>query len=248
MACSTFVKKSNSYFKCVDGQNICTYCCNGVTIRYGYTKGGNQRFKCTSCKKTKVQNYRYNAYKNSVNDQIVVFTKEGLGIRSTARLLGISATTLLRRLSKIAEAITIPAISKAKVYEVDEVCTFVGSKQNKIWIVYALERGTRAVVSFNVGTRTNKTLNVVLKTLKLADARYVFTDNLKQYKTLIDSLVHRVTRYETNRIERKNLSMRTHLKRLTRKSICFSRRIWVLKAVLKIYFWGTNNYAVPVSF
>ncbi|OYU93847.1 MAG: transposase, partial [Bacteroidetes bacterium B1(2017)] len=42
----------------------------------------------------------------------------------------------------------------------------------------------------------------------------------------------------TNSIERMNLTLRTHLKRLNRRSIAFSRSVVVLSAVLRIYFWG----------
>ncbi|WP_172914975.1 IS1 family transposase [Capnocytophaga canis] len=218
--------------------NTCGYCQTGMTISYGRTKGGNGRVRCTQCGKTKVIRYLYRAYHSAINDSIVTLTKEGLGIRSTARVLGISTTTLLARLLQIAKTISKPIIGKGKVYEVDEICTFVGNKQNKIWIVYALERSTRAVVSFNVGVRTNKTLSVVLKTLKLADAKRIYTDNLKQYKTLICKFVHKVVRYGTNHIERKNLSVRTHLKRLTRRTLCFSKSVNMLKAILRIYFWN----------
>ncbi|WP_409070947.1 IS1 family transposase [Flavobacterium sp.] len=38
-------------------------------------------------------------------------------------------------------------------------------------------------------------------------------------------------------MERKNLSLRTHLKRLNRRSICFSKNLIILNAVLRIYFW-----------
>ncbi|WP_404812508.1 IS1 family transposase [Capnocytophaga canimorsus] len=220
--------------------NACGYCQTGMTIRYGRTKGGNNRVRCTQCGKTKVVRYLYKAYYSEINDFIVTLTKEGLGIRSTARVLGISTTTLLVRLLQIANTISMPIISKGKVYEVDEICTFVGNKQNKIWVVYALERSTKVVVSFNVGVRTNKTLSVVLKTLKLAEAKRIYTDKLKQYKTLICKFVHKVVRYGTNHIERKNLSIRTHLKRLARRTLCFSRSVSVLKAILKIYFWNKS--------
>ncbi|WP_255539589.1 IS1 family transposase [Flavobacterium sp. CLA17] len=38
-------------------------------------------------------------------------------------------------------------------------------------------------------------------------------------------------------MERKNLTLRTHLKRLNRRTICFSKSLVVFTAVLKIYFW-----------
>ncbi len=38
-------------------------------------------------------------------------------------------------------------------------------------------------------------------------------------------------------MERFNLNLRIHLKRLNRRTICFSKNLIVLTAVLKIYFW-----------
>src|SRR5690606_23879362 len=105
-------------------------------------------------------------------------------------------------------------------------------------IVYAMERITKTVAGFYVGRRTNKTLNVVLKTLQLAEAKRIFTDGLKNYKYIITKADHKVKCFATNHIERKNLTLRTHLKRLNRSTICFSRSLIILVAVLKIYFWG----------
>lgn len=48
------MRQSTICFRSVGRENMCTHCNNGVTIRYGYTKGGNQRLRCTSCRKTKV--------------------------------------------------------------------------------------------------------------------------------------------------------------------------------------------------
>nr|WP_317192641.1 IS1 family transposase [Flavobacterium geliluteum] len=38
-------------------------------------------------------------------------------------------------------------------------------------------------------------------------------------------------------MDRKNLTLRTHLKRLNRRTICFSKSLVIFMAVLKIYFW-----------
>ncbi|MCD0472576.1 IS1 family transposase [Flavobacterium sp. JAS] len=211
--------------------------CNGKCIKNGFQSNGNQRYKCCVCQKRQQIDYRYNAYKRDVNQEIVLFTKEGLGIRSTARILKISATTLLKRIVSIAGSIIKPIISKGKTYEVDELCTYIRHKKNYIWLVYALERNTKTVVSFNVGKRTNKTLSRVLETLKLSEAKEIFTDRLKNYRYLIEEKLHSVKRFGTNHIERKNLTLRTHLKRLNRRTICFSKSLVIFTAVLKIYFW-----------
>lgn len=211
--------------------------CNGKCIKNGFQSNGNQRYKCCVCQKRQQSTYSYFAYKSNINQDIILFTKEGLGIRSTARILKISTTTLLKRIIAIAKNINQPAISKRKTYEVDEMCTFLGHKRNFIWLVYALEKESKNVVSFNVGKRTNKTLSRVLETLKLSEAKKIFTDRLKNYRYLIDEKMHSVKRFGTNHIERKNLTLRTHLKRLNRRTICYSKSLVMLVAVLKIYFW-----------
>ena len=217
----------------------CSRCVGEIKsmMKYGKTKSGNQRYICKLCKKTRVENYNYQAYKPNTNKKIIQLTKEGLGIRSTARILKISTTTLLKRIVAIAKNIHQPVISKGKTYEVDEMCTYIRHKRNYIWLVYALEKNSKHVVSFSVGKRTNKTLSRVLDTLKLSEAKKIFTDRLINYKYLIDEKLHSVQRFGTNHIERKNLTLRTHLKRLNRRTICFSKSLMILISVLKIYFW-----------
>lgn len=60
-----------------------------------------QKYRCTSCGKYQQQHYRYASY--NVSDQsIILLTKEGLGIRSSSRILQLSPSTILRRILKIA--------------------------------------------------------------------------------------------------------------------------------------------------
>jgi len=165
-----------------------------------------------------------------------LFTKEGIGIRSTARILRISTTTLLKRIVAIAKNINRPIISKGKTYEVDEMRTFVKRKDKLVWLAYALEKETKNVVSFSVGKRTNRTLHAATKTLELSGAKKIYTDGLRNYSSLVPSGLHVVKQFETNHIERKNLTLRIHLKRLNRRTLCFSRSLFILNSVLKIYF------------
>ena len=148
----------------------CPYC-NGKQIKHGVTRNGKMRFKCIGCDKTQVKSYTYKAYSCHINPDIVELTKEGLGIRSTARFLQISPTTVIKRI------------------------------------------------------------------LKLSAATRICTDGLKNYRYLINSAIHDAKRYSTNHIERFNLTLRTHLKRLNGRTICFSRSFVLLNAILKIYFW-----------
>ena len=86
---------------------------------------GKQRYRCKQCRKSQQAQYSYNAYAPNLDQNIVCLTKEGVGILGTARLLGISPTTLISRIKKIAVEINEPVLAKGKTYEVDELRTFV---------------------------------------------------------------------------------------------------------------------------
>jgi IS1 family transposase len=111
-------------------------------------------------------------------------------------------------------------------------------KDDQYWVTYAIRKDTKDVVDFTVGSRTKKTLKRITDTLLLAKAKKIYTDKLLQYKTIIPGSIHRTSLHGTNHIERMNLTLRTHLKRLGRRTICFSKSIAMLVACLKIYFWG----------
>ena len=101
----------------------------------------------------------------------------------------------------------------------------------EIWIQ---DRQTREPIDFRVGRRNKRTLKGVITTLLLAVSKEIRTDRLNLYVGLIPKTIHSVNQRGINYIERKNLTLRTQLKRLNRKTICFSKSIAVLVAVLKI--------------
>jgi len=141
-------------------------------------------------------------------------------------------------IKRIAAKIKKPAIIlRQAAVEVDELKTYVGRKKNQYWIAYALSRQTGKVVDFIVGKRTKRTLTVLTDALLLAKADRMYTDKLVIYRTLIPKLIHKPGGRLTNHIERNNLNLRTHLKRLSRRTICFSRSAVMLTACLRIYFW-----------
>ncbi len=196
-----------------------------------------QQFYCKCCKKRFIDYYSNKAYVKDINDRIIVLIKEGVGIRSVARVLQISTTTVLKRILSIAKKTQPPTLFFGKTYEVDELNTFIGNKSRRIWVVCALERDTRKIVRFAIGKRTNKTLAQITSTLQLAKATKIHTDKLVNYKSLICDKIHSTKKYGTNYVERKFLTLRTHIKRLNRRSICFSKNIIVLQAIIAIYLW-----------
>ena len=174
-----------------------------------------------------------------MNHEIVQLLKEGVAIRGIARFLNISVTTVIARIKSIAKNLTKENQRNHKgVYEIDELWTYVGKKTNDVWISYAINRLTKEVVSFVVGPRTKARLSCATSaTLALKPAK-VCTDGLHTYRTLVPPGIHHIGLPHTRHIERFNLTLRTHLKRLTRKTICFSKNLVMLESCLKIYFWS----------
>ncbi|WP_324292111.1 IS1-like element transposase [Chryseobacterium sp. C-71] len=101
----------------VSDTRICENCNSKNIIKNGTTKTKKQQYICKNCNKRFIEFYNYKAYHKNINSKIIQLTKEGLGIRSTARVLKISATTLLRRIIKIADNISQPKISFYQSYE-----------------------------------------------------------------------------------------------------------------------------------
>ena len=221
---------------------ICNYkCqyCQGKCRRAGKQRNGAQKFYCGVCKKYQQADYKRRSYNPETNNWMGKLVRESVGIRGIGRLLRIGTGTVLRRIRQTAGKISRPVISKDQnSFEVDELWTYVGNKQNEIWVAYAYNKTTDRIEDFVVGRRTKSTLRVLIERLLLSGVKKIYTDRLTHYSRLIPKDRHRRGVYCTNHIERKNLTIRTHLKRLGRKTICFSRCAAMLESCLRIYFWN----------
>jgi len=166
---------------------------------------------------------------------------ESVSIRGIARILSISMTTVIGKIKLIAASIVKPPVPlNRKAFELDEVRTYIKKKENQYWIAYALCSETKEVVDFIVGKRSKRTLKMVVNTLLLSGVNTIKTDKLNIYQSLIPPNRHISAAYNINSIERNNLNLRTHLKRLSRRTICFSKNLAMLEACLKIYFWNND--------
>ena len=67
-----------------------------------------------------------------------------------------------------------------------------------------------------------------------------YTDDRESYQKLIPSDRHWIGKMGTQRIERQNLNFHTHLKRLQRRTICFSKSREMHEAVIKLYINHRN--------
>ena len=212
---------------------VCTFC-KGNRKKSGKNPKGIQRYQCTKRGRYQQSEYRYQACRPSIDDWIIRLNRETCGISSISRLLKISKTTVIRRIKLLSSQINKPLIYKGKTYEVDELKTYVKKKADECWVCSAVERQTGNVADIFVGRRTKRALGKVLDTLKLSEA----TDGLDIYRSLLPKETHKVRLYHINKVERKNLDLRNCLKRLTRRTICYSKSKTMLEASVRLCLWG----------
>lgn len=163
-----------------------------------------------------------------------------MGISSMGRYLQIAKTTVRRRIWLISQKLAAPVFSETnQVYEVDEMQTFIVRNHPSCYanITYAINRATKRVISFVAGSRSKEMIGKVIRQLLALSPLRIYTDGLNIYPSLIPKTIHRVFRFHTNTIERNNLTIRTHIKLLSRRTLCHSKSIVMLIACLQLYLW-----------
>lgn len=211
--------------------------CGERCIKKG-SRNCRQIYRCLSCSRYQRAEYKSNNYSRLEQKVVAKLTKEGLSIRSIARFLEIPKSSVGRLLLQAGNEVETPTYNeKNEEYEIDELKVVVGGQQHEVWICYAINRRTKQVIDFVVGRKTKTNIRKVIKQLLPLKPKKIYSDKLPLYRSLIPKDIHSTKFKATNHIERKNLTLRTHLKRLNRKTICFSRSIVMLTACLKLYFW-----------
>ncbi len=110
----------------------------------------------------------------------------------------------------------------------DELWSYVKSKQFFVWIWLALERQTRKIVGIAFGDRSEETCYQLWKSLP-ADYRkraICYTDGLTSYEAVLPGNRHRKVAKnsgETNHIERFNNTIRQRCANLVRKTLSYSK-------------------------
>ncbi len=140
---------------------VCPHCGSNQIKKAGYSASGERRYRCDrlDCPtKSFMLAYRYKAYQPGMKERVVDMAINSSGIRDTARVLGISKTTVISTLKK-------------------SVWNHPGKPD---LLPAGLERH-------------------------------------------LDADKHEIGKRNTQKIERKNLNLRTWIKRLSRKTICFSK-------------------------
>jgi insertion element IS1 protein InsB len=114
-------------------------------------------------------------------------------------------------------------IHKVEEAEMDEMWSFVGSKKNQRWLWHAIDHKSGKVLAYVLGKHEDKVFLELKQLLEPFGISCFYTDDWGAYKRHLEPEKHEVGKTNTQKIERKHLTLRTRIKRLTRKTICFSK-------------------------
>jgi insertion element IS1 protein InsB len=107
--------------------------------------------------------------------------------------------------------------------EMDEQWSYVGDKSNQRWLWHAVDHKTNTVLAYVFGRRKDPVFKKLKKSLEPFGIKRYYTDDRGAYERNLDPNKHEIGKRNTQKIERKNLNFRTWIKRLNRKTICFSK-------------------------
>ena len=102
------------------------------------------------------------------------------------------------------------------------------------WVEDAM---TGEVVAFVFGRRTHQTfrqLMILLEKAKIQVVKWI-TDSWWAYYDCLDQALRLESKALLQSLERKHLTLRTRLKRLTRRTICFSKSVVVHDTVIGLF-------------
>jgi IS1 family transposase len=227
-------------------------------VKRGKTVRGTQRYLCRNqecATDSFLLDYRNRGCLPEVKQLIIEMSLNASGVRDTARSLHISTDTVLSELKKKEPAlesvntallrtlnpdeVTVD-IERPGEAEMDEMWSYVARKSNPRWLWHAIDHQTGKVLAYVFGRRKDE---VFLKLKALLDPfglTHYYTDKWGAYTRHLDPEQHTVSKRGTQKIERKHLTLRTRIKRLVRKTICFSKSTQMHDIVIGLF---VNRYA-----
>ena len=225
-------------------QVICPHCEGTKVKKNGKKRNGNQNFYCHSCRKQLQVHYK-NKGAGSKNKRLVrSMTLNCSGIRDIQRVLGISIVCILFILRVCFKTLDEPVVKgHFKRVQIDEMWTFVKHrKAGKRWLWYAYDADSGQILAFHIGKRNDAACKALFKKTKPLKNRFIQNRRLEVLQKHIPPEKHIISKTKTTHIERRNRDFRTHLKRLCRETVCFSKKDDMHYGIIKAYIFVRNKF------
>ena len=112
-------------------------------------------------------------------------------------------------------------------------------KQAQRWLWHAIDHRSGQVLAYVFGRRKDEVFLKLKALLEPFGITRYYTDYWGAYTRHLDADEHQPGKRNTQKIERKHLTLRTRIKRLARKTICFSKSIQMHDIVIGLF---VNRY------
>ncbi len=129
--------------------------------------------------------------------------------------------------------------------ELDEMWSYVTRKSNPRWLWHAIDHHTGKVLAYVFGRRKDDVFLKLQKLLEPFGTTKFYTDAWGAYEWHLDADEHEVGKTNTQKIESKHINLRTRIKRLVRRTICFSKTERMHDLVIGLFI---NRYEFGLSF
>ena len=136
------------------------------------------------------------------------------------------------------DAITVE-VRRVEAAEMDEMWSFVKSKRNQRGLWHAIDHLGGVVLAYGFGSRADTVFVKLQKLLKPSGLEHFYTDAAGVYERHPPAAAHTIGKANTQQIERKHLTLRTRIKRSARKTICFSKSVFMHDTVIGLF---VNRY------
>ena len=107
--------------------------------------------------------------------------------------------------------------------ELDEMWSYVCKKANPRWLWHAIDHHTGKVLAYVFGRRKDNVFLRLQQLLAPFGIMQFYTDGWGAYERHLEAEQHQVGKENTQKIESKHINLRTRIKRLVRRTICFSK-------------------------
>lgn len=109
----------------------------------------------------------------------------------------------------------------------------------------SLDHKTGQVLAYVFGQRKDEVFLELKELLQPFGISRFYTDNWGAYSHHLEKQKHIVGKQNTQRIESKHINLRTRIKRLARKTICFSKTVRMHDIVIRIFI---NRYEARITY
>jgi insertion element IS1 protein InsB len=123
--------------------------------------------------------------------------------------------------------------------ELDEMWSYVGKKANPRWLWHAIDHRSGTVLAYVLGRRQDDVFLQLKALLVPFGITRFYTDGWGAYERHLDAEHHAVGKEHTQKIESKHINLRTRIKRLVRRTICFSKMEYMHDLVIGLFI---NRY------